>query len=446
MSKINYELIALVGEGSYGQVWKARNKKTGEIYACKIIDFTKSTEDLEGILSEVVILKSLNHPNITRLHEAVIKGNTVWIVMEYIDRGSGSDLLDQHIMNSRKGRAKNRRSSRQNLPVNKGLSEELIAIICRETLKGLSYVHARNKIHRDIKAANILFNSNGEVKVADFGVSAQLSKNTTSRYTLIGTPYWMAPEIITQKGCNTKADIWSLGITAIEFAHGIPPYTNLRPMRALVQIPNLPSPKLKGNYSKEFQDFIRRCLTKKPRKRPSANDLLKHPFITGAGSLTLLAKMVNNVFQAHSVRLKPPPNLPKQRQENNEQKARTKSDTDEFVIESPLYKSESDSDSDSDSMDTGTVIFKNQDSDETKVIPINPDSGDDDEEVVTMSHFPELAHRAFIKSINTRIDESNSKRRTKKLNSLLKIVLEVNFDDIAVIIDYMLDSFEDSLT
>jgi len=266
----DFELLEKLGEGSYGSVWKAQHLKTGTTTAIKRVPVEN---DLDEILNEIKIMKQCRSPYIISYYGSYFKDSELWIVMEFCGAGSVSDLMRI---------------------TDKTLNEEQIAVILKDALKGLLYLHSKRKIHRDIKAGNILLNNKGEGKLADFGVSGQLSDTMAKRQTVIGTPFWMAPEVIQEVGYDVKADLWSLGITSIEMAEGKPPYSNIHPMRAIFMIPSRPPPKLTepDKASKDFNDFVAQCLIKNPEQRPTAADLLKHPFITKAKTSSVLTVLI----------------------------------------------------------------------------------------------------------------------------------------------------------
>ncbi|KAJ9048246.1 hypothetical protein DSO57_1036991 [Entomophthora muscae] len=248
-----------IGKGSFGEVYKGFDRRSKIPVAIKVIDLESAEDEIEDIQQEIAILSQLDSSHVTKYYGSYLKKFT---------------SMDCDGM--KPGR----------------ISEPYIAIILKEILKGLDYLHGENKLHRDIKAANILLSANGEIKLADFGVSGQLTATLTKKNTFVGTPFWMAPEVIKQSGYNNKADIWSLGITAIELAKSLPPYAELHPMKVLFLIPKSEPPHLDGNFSKQYKDFVSCCLQKDPERRWSAKELLKHKFIKSARKTSYLVDLI----------------------------------------------------------------------------------------------------------------------------------------------------------
>ena len=270
-----FDLIELIGQGNYGRVYKVIHKKTGKIYSAKIA-YIEKTNEIESFKKEINILSQCNNQYIVHYYGSYIKGHQIWIILEFCDGGSLYELI-------------------KILPRN--LNEEEIASLIYMILKGLLFLHENKKIHRDVKSENILLTHEGIAKLADFGVSTQLMHSFSKKITKIGTPFYMSPEVIMQNKYDYKCDIWSLGITSIEMAEGEPPFSKVKGYWVLKKIITHPPKGLKNKekWSKEFNDFVEKCLVYEPEKRPSAKELLEHPFIIkyNRGN-KLIAELINN--------------------------------------------------------------------------------------------------------------------------------------------------------
>ncbi|KAG1054040.1 hypothetical protein G6F46_001926 [Rhizopus delemar] len=266
-----YKKLKRVGQGASGSVYVALSLATNTKVAIKQMDLSSQPrKDL--IVTEILVMKESQHPNIVNyLDSFLVRNNDLWVIMEYMEGGALTDVIDNNTM-----------------------TEQQIATVCRETTAGLHHLHSQNILHRDIKSDNILLNAHGQVKISDFGFCARLTDQRNKRATMVGTPYWMAPEVVKQKEYGAKVDIWSLGIMAIEMIENEPPYLDEEPLKALYLIATNGTPTLKNpeRLSRELKSFLAVCLCVDVRSRATAEELIHHEFLKKAGPLELLAPLL----------------------------------------------------------------------------------------------------------------------------------------------------------
>ncbi|CAF1390542.1 unnamed protein product [Rotaria magnacalcarata] len=274
-----YDHFVKIGEGSTANVYIAIDKHYGTQVAIKQMNITKQQRK-ELLFNEVMIMRDYKHPNIVEMYGSYLVDSELWVVMEYLDGGALTDLLVTPSGETR-------------------MNEQQIATVCKAVLKALAYLHSHGVIHRDIKSDSILLSTDGFVKLSDFGFCAQVMNEKKAqaikRKSLVGTPYWMSPEVISRTPYSTEVDIWSLGIMVMEMIDGEPPYFNEQPLTAMRKIRDQPPPKLKNPHktSSLLQGFLGRCLIRDPSQRATAIDLLDHPFLRHAGNPSCLQTLLS---------------------------------------------------------------------------------------------------------------------------------------------------------
>ncbi|KAF7280262.1 serine/threonine-protein kinase PAK mbt [Rhynchophorus ferrugineus] len=273
----NLERFVKIGEGSTGTVCIAHDRNTGRQVAVKKMDLRKQ-QRRELLFNEVVIMRDYHHPNIVEMFDSYLVNDELWVVMEFLEGGALTDIVTHSRMD-----------------------EEQIATVCKQCLKALAYLHSQGVIHRDIKSDSILLALDGRVKLSDFGFCAQVSQELPKRKSLVGTPYWMSPEVISRLPYGPEVDIWSLGIMVIEMVDGEPPFFNEPPLQAMRRIREMPPPKLKNAHrvSPRLQSFLDRMLVRDPTQRATAQELLSHPFLRQAGPPALLVPLMRGSKHAN---------------------------------------------------------------------------------------------------------------------------------------------------